>query len=290
MSRRVCELILRSASKKGLSCSSQSFTGMELAGRVGGFATALRRLGFLQGDTVGMCLTNSCDNVVVQLAGAVAGISIVTTKTATELVGKVGELGCKGVVVSRKDEASLFAASTLLHPPIISSDHGHNTVERLSQPSSIQNLQQFLHDEEKAECELFYNSSKSISLSNLLALGQSSSARLKLTSSDVVCIPITLNHSMGFGFGVLGALCASGGNAGIAISSTDLASTLACLQKDASVLLADSHTLKTLQAEKNLGVFPNLRIGLTKVGSGEAFDLGPAVKWAGIEFVTVGKP
>ena len=57
------------------------------------------------------------------------------------------------------------------------------------------------------------------------------------------------------------------------------------------MLFADSHTLKALNADgDSVLALPHLRVGLTKIGSGEAFDQAPPPVWSGVEFVTVGNP
>ena len=104
-----------------------------------------------------------------------------------------------------------------------------------------------------------------------------------------MCLPVTLNHSMGFGFGLLAAW-----HAGAALvlpsPAPDASATLAAVKSEAcSILFADSHTLKAL-AHVGREQVPSLRGGLTKVGSGESFGLGEPRVFAGMGLVTVGKP
>ena len=74
------------------------------------------------------------------------------------------------------------------------------------------------------------------------------------------------------------------------------AHTAAALEAHAAtVLLADTHTLKALNAadddDDGGGFKPpsSLRGGFVKVGSGEALGAGPPVDWSGVPLTTVGK-
>ena len=46
-----------------------------------------------------------------------------------------------------------------------------------------------------------YNSAADVARSDLEALGAAAAGELALTADDVVCVPMTLNHGMGMGFG-----------------------------------------------------------------------------------------
>lgn len=313
---KLCELLIKSTSKSALVCPSQGvrWSGAELSSRVGGFATQLQKLGYKNGDAVGMVLTNRAENAVVQLAAAISGLSVVTAKTAADLQPRVAKLRCKGVVLGSKEEMKVFSSSSMSHSPILATTFSSTpstaatttadlTVDSLSSQGSTDQCKNFLSVAGEGEKFAYYNSDTPTPLSTLLALGEATVNRLKLTESDVVCVPVTLNHSMGFGFGVLSALSAGstlllpvgvlgfGAQSPFSTSSTLLSPALtleALRQEKVSVLLADTHTLNDLKGVTE--EFKDLRIGLTKIGSGEAFDLAPAPQWAGIDFVTVGKP
>jgi acyl-CoA synthetase (AMP-forming)/AMP-acid ligase II len=140
-----------------------------------------------------------------------------------------------------------------------------------------------------AASSYYYNSDRATPEATLLAQGAAAAQELRLTSADRLCVPVTLNHSMGFGFGCLAAWHA--GAALVLPSPTpDAAATLAAVRDErCSILLADSHTLKALSDVQREQV-PSLRGGLSKVGSGEAFGLGEPRVFAGVALVTVGKP
>jgi hypothetical protein len=61
-----------------------------------------------------------------------------------------------------------------------------------------------VHAEKKAE--FFYNTqdpSKSVSVSTLLTNGANAHSAMSLSPADSMCLPLTLNHPMGFGFGLM---------------------------------------------------------------------------------------
>jgi len=145
----------------------------------------------------------------------------------------------------------------------------------------------------------FYNSSvdsfdlaKGVSVDDLQRQGKAVVDELQLNEADALVVPITLNHSMGMGFGVMAAL-ESGASIILPSPTPDAAETLdALISYEATVLYADSHTLEALQWMARPGQLelPNLRGGLLKIGSGEALGAEPAVEWLGVGLTTVGKP
>jgi acyl-CoA synthetase (AMP-forming)/AMP-acid ligase II len=256
----------------------------ELAARVEAVAATLQQDG---ARTVGVALGSVGENVAAQLGAVVAGVDVATVKLGTDVEANAAafqaaadSLGCRKVFVGVNDavqygEVSGIAGVVLAEPEAAAAAGGGGG----------------------GGSTYYYNSvTKGVGLAELLALGQATAAELRLGPDDRVCVPVTLNHAMGFGFGVLGAL-----SAGAAIvlpsPSPDALFTLAALKSEgATVLLADSHTAASLDAlSLGGGVAPvaglaALRAGLIKVGSGEAFGLGEPRDCLGVGLTTVGKP
>ena len=113
------------------------------------------------------------------------------------------------------------------------------------------------------------------SLSRLLDIGDSVRTHLSLTEEDVICVPVNMNHTMGFGFGVVPAILA-GASVVLPSTTTSVETTLAAMKNQAcTILIADSHVTKVLQADKvTRSHAPSLRGGLVKVGSGETISDG----------------
>ena len=250
------------------------------------------------GDRIAMRLGSCRENVVTQLAAAIAGYSVVTVKTGEALGAAVDTLACRGVVVDAAD-AMHAATSAAHHPPIVvANDAGlevpgavsfgeldNSTGTSLAELGAYECAQSQDHEE-----FAFYNASKPTSLASLIVQGESTAAELSLTADDRICLPITLNHSMGMGFGVLAAL-SSGASIVLPSPTPDADLTVAAVRdEDCTILFADSHTLKNLPADSVASDQPSLRGGIIKVGSGEAFGVGSPRVWAGVRLTTVGKP
>jgi len=127
---------------------------------------------------------------------------------------------------------------------------------------------------------------KGIKLTRLLELGDMTVAKLKLTNQDRVCLPLSLNHQMGMGFGVLSAL--SAGSRVVLPSEEDENDTMKTMTEEkCSILFADSHTYKDLPC----GSTQWARCGVLKVGSGDDFNNANADhKWGNVSFLSVGVP
>eukprot|EP00656_Telonema_subtile_P030105 TRINITY_DN33122_c0_g1_i2.p2 TRINITY_DN33122_c0_g1~~TRINITY_DN33122_c0_g1_i2.p2 ORF type:complete len:184 (+),score=54.78 TRINITY_DN33122_c0_g1_i2:379-930(+) len=134
----------------------------------------------------------------------------------------------------------------------------------------------------------YYNSVKGVSLEQLLDQGAAVQEQLQLTAEDTICLPITLNHSMGMGLGVMAALQSDAAVVLPNHNGPDADSTLSALSEErCTILFADTHTYKNLPVDASM---PLLRAGLVKVGSGEQFGLGDVHSFGGCELTTVGKP
>jgi fatty-acyl-CoA synthase len=245
-------------------------------------------MGYNAGDTVAMCLPNNEENLLTQLATAHSGIRLATVKTGDALAAKVAELDCKGVLVDASDAEHASKAGGNLEPIIVGAASGSLDFQFMLDGGDI-DLELGVFGETDPEAPFaFYNSSKGSSQAALTAQGMSVHEELQLKPEDKLCIPVTLNHGMGMGFGVCAALAAQCPLV-IPGPSPDAEATLSALQDEAcTILYADSHTLKVLAPLASAG--PSLRGGLLKIGSGEKFGLAPPVSYSGIELTTVGNP
>lgn len=249
---------------------------------------------------------------------------VLTVKTAEGLAVAIATHGCRGVLVDAVDkELAKQAREMCAHDPIIvggSFNDGNvgPPLIRTSQATVAQDkrhsvltawkktgaaVADFIHYElltlsndpadapqlPAATSSFFYNSAKGTPEATLLAQGAAAAQQLGLTGADRICVPVTLNHAMGFGLGCLAALHA-GAALVLPAGAPAAATTLAAMQEHhCTILFADSHTLKSLAHVQPEHV-PSLRGGLTKVGSGEAFGLGASPVFAGVGLLTVGTP
>ena len=143
----------------------------------------------------------------------------------------------------------------------------------------------------------FFGGTKALTQSQVLELGHEAATTLGMGSSDVSCVSITLCHAFGIGSAVGGALMSGGtivlpevgGIRGCGDPAQRSEVTLQVLrQTDASLLFADTHTLKALRPlEADAGGLA-LRGGVVKTGSGSTF-LAETCEFAGTTFMTMGK-
>jgi hypothetical protein len=118
----------------------------------------------------------------------------------------------------------------------------------------------------------FYNSTSPLTNDAIDELAEDAVRHLELTPSDTACVSITLSHA--FGIGSAAAACLSSGACislpnvdglhGCGVPSDRAAATLLALEDGATVLYADTHTLKALPSDVNL---PQLRTGVCLCGN-----------------------
>ena len=280
----------------------------ELRTRAQSLAAGLHVAGYAPGDAVMMWLPSVAENVLVQLAAAIGNVRVVTVKDADGMA-KLEALQCKGIITSLENHLSSGKAApgSAIIPPIVTDtqqvtgdflrfsellDLGTSTGSAgLSTPPSAGPA-----TDADAATQYFYNSAKGMSQAELISAGDAAAAELALGPADSVCLPITLNHSFGFGSGAMAALrsgatlvlpSATPGNSG---------DTLAAItDHGCTVLYADTHTLKGMLSEEeaaagNLDLPEAFRGGLVKIGSGERIGLAEPRLVDGRELMTVGKP
>lgn len=280
--REVVELLAtRDPSAPALVAPAQQlrWTYGELTARVESVATTLRTDGV---RTVGVALGSVCENIAAQLGAVVAGVDVATVKldddasaNAAAFQAVADKLGCTKLFVGVDSEVKYGDVTGIAGVELSTEMAGGGGGGG-------------------AGTTFFYNSTtKGVPLSELLALGRATAAELSLGGDDRVCVPVTLNHAMGFGFGVLGALSA-GSSVILPSPSADALFTLAALRSEgATVLLSDTHTANALDAmslPEPVEGLDALRCGLVKVGSGEDFGLGDNRKCLGVGLTTVGNP
>ena len=249
----------------------------ELAARVESVAYELRADGV---TTLGVALGSVGENVVAQLGAVLAGVDVTTVKLSDDadansaaFQGAVDALGCSKLFVAVDGDVKYGDVTGIVGVEPTDGGCGSGSSDGTT---------------------YFYNSTtKGVTLAELLAHGRGVAAELALCGDDRVCVPVTLNHPMGFGFGVLGAFSAG---AAVILPSPgpDALFTLAALRSEcATVLLSDTHTANKLDAmalPEPVEGLDALRAGLVKVGSGECFGLGSARPCLGIDLTTVGTP
>ena len=238
-----------------------------------------------------MWLPNTAENLVVQLAASLSGLTVVTVKEAGQ-IEKLEQLGCKGIITSLENHLSSgkTAPAAAVVPPILTGTEKVSGNFLRYDELSMGPLAAALGDAGRGgvAAQYCYGSVKPVSEEALLGLGLAAANTLQLNSGDRVCLPITLSHGFGFGSGALAVL--SRGAALVLPSATPCAeATQLALEDGCSVLYADSHTLAAMDgiADHRL---PTLRTGLVKIGSGDAIGLGEPRPLGGSNLVTVGKP
>eukprot|EP00936_MAST-01D_sp_MAST-1D-sp1_P002217 g2217.t1 len=257
------------------------WTYTELSQRVEAVAAQLQPIVDQRGG-ITIALGNLAENVVAQLAAAAAGCHITTvkitddaTENATKFTQCAQQLRCRHAFVAFDDAVQFGPVDN-----IVGVELGEDAAST---------------DQEHQEMAFaYYNSvSSGTTFDALLSHGTASARELALTADDKVCVPVPLNHAMGFGFGLLAALSV-GSTVVLPAALADSSATAAALRDEqCTVLLTDTHLMRaldTLPETESLAASANLRTGLVKIGSGEQFGLGEGYAWADTRFVTVGRP
>ena len=247
--------------------------------------------------------------------------------TTLHAAAATDDLASAGFFVKPQDEGEMRGANVLLHVPSeharrlltlapaaeeFSSASSTDAISRSSRSSSSESSSESSGNgldsisgggggsgkDGRGELCAFYNSATGTPWSALAASGAAMVEHLAIDGEgrgDVICVPITLCHS--FGMGATLAAVQSRATLLLPSPTPSAAHTAAALEAHAAtVLLADTHTLKALNAAADDdggggGFKPpsSLRGGFVKVGSGEALGAGPPVDWSGVPLTTVGK-
>eukprot|EP00908_Phaeocystis_cordata_P012450 Transcript_23428.p1 GENE.Transcript_23428~~Transcript_23428.p1 ORF type:complete len:322 (-),score=124.57 Transcript_23428:77-1042(-) len=266
-------------------------------------AKGLRELGYTQGSVAVSTVPNTVECLLLHLSLSHLGAALATVKDA-EALGKLqGKANVLGAIVA--EPGSWLATHELKLPPVIA-DNG----EAGGRLIALDELLSAPADSAAEACtpESLLGSYGGAALTHAAAadLGEAAAARLEVAAADRACVSITLCHAFGMGSAVGSALRrgaavvlpAVGGIRGCGDPAQRASVTLDVLEATgASVLFADSHTLKALP-EREGGALPKLRTGVVKIGSGSDFlDVTHAViggaerplEYAGTKLLAMGK-
>ena len=206
--------------------------------------------GFGPNTKIAASLPNVSSNVTLQLACAITGTTLVTTKDPTSLNEVADKFGCRDVLVLGDVETKLVSA-------------GKN--------SDVSDICISTDQEEFA----FYGAgAKETTLTSLLECSDRTLSHFKMVEADVLACPVALNHTMGMGFGVLPAVL-SGSSIVLPSPTPDPTLLMDALRNQlVTLLVADTHLTVKLNEMRGGETFQSLRGGLVKVGSGEAIENG----------------
>ena len=258
---------------------SLSYTHLSLARRAVAVSLGLSSLGFTPGSKIATCLGNTADNVTLQLAASFAAVSTITCKVPSAIPRAAEAMDCIGSANDQSRDGLIISGGT----------------ERVSLAVLVSQFEadarNYVTDfpEFKEEARFYYGTldeSRSVSLTELYEQGEATKALAALTAADSVCLPLSLNHSMGFGFGVLSAVSA-GARVVLPADGVEGDAMKAMVEEKCSVLFADDHTYRALPSKPTAWA----RRGVVKIGAGNGFNEGGEErKWGAVPFVTVGTP
>jgi hypothetical protein len=171
------------------------------------FASALSGLKYNLGDRIALSLKNDSENLIAQLGCSMVGVAVVTAKD-TGLLGKAcSELMCKGLIVDAANSTNAIGnsvLSSLSHPMIVTGNcaglaHSHLAFdELLKSPLMVPSA----NLPSSTPVAYYGNTSKPVTHSDLIKAAQAVLMELRLGGWDRVCVPVTLNHTFGFGSGI----------------------------------------------------------------------------------------
>ena len=249
--------------------------------RAAATAAVLQSKGLEAGQVLVSDLQNTSQNLVVQLACSSLGVAYGTAKNEAALAKLTSTLDVGGILCTDapNDGHMAHGVSLILPAADLHQESMGREGESVSGGAN--------------ENHAFYNSTSPLTNDTIDELAEDAVRHLELTPSDTACVSITLSHA--FGIGSAAAACLSSGARislpnvdglhGCGVPSDRAAATLLALEDGATVLYADTHTLKALPEEVNL---PQLRTGVCKVSSGADF-LEQGSPFAGLNLWTLGK-
>jgi len=249
--------------------------------RAAATAAVLQSKGLEAGQVLISDLQNTSQNLVVQLACSSLGVAYGTAKNEKALAKLTSTLDVGGILCTDapNDGHMAHGVSLILPAADLHQESMGREGESVSGGAN--------------ENHAFYNSTSPLTNDAIDALAEDAIKHLELTPSDTACVSITLSHA--FGIGSAAAACLSSGACislpnvdglhGCGVPSDRAAATLLALEDGATVLYADTHTLKALPEEVSL---PQLRTGVCKISSGADF-LEQGSPFAGRNLWTLGK-
>ena len=249
--------------------------------RAAATAAVLQSKGLEAGQVLISDLQNTSQNLVVQLACSSLGVAYGTAKNDKALAQLTSTLDVGGILCTDapNDGHMAHGVSLILPAADLHQESMGREGESVSGGAN--------------ENHAFYNSTSPLTNDTIDELAEDAVRHLELTPSDTACVSITLSHA--FGIGSAAAACLSSGACislpnvdglhGCGVPSDRAAATLLALEDGATVLYADTHTLKALPSDVNL---PQLRTGVCKISSGADF-LEQGSPFAGRNLWTLGK-
>ena len=249
--------------------------------RAAATAAVLQSKGLEAGQVLVSDLQNTSQNLVVQLACSSLGVAYGTAKNDKALAKLTSTLDVGGILCTDapNDGHMAHGVSLILPAADLHQESMGREGESVSGGAN--------------ENHAFYNSTSPLTNDTIEELAEDAIRHLELTPSDTACVSITLSHA--FGIGSAAAACLSSGACislpnvdglhGCGVPSDRAAATLLALEDGATVLYADTHTLKALPSDVNL---PQLRTGVCKISSGADF-LEQGSPFAGLNLWTLGK-
>ena len=244
-------------------------------------AAVLQSRGLEAGQVLVSDLQNTSQNLVVQLACSSLGVAYGTAKNDKALAKLTSTLDVGGILCTDapNDGHMAHGVSLILPAADLHQESMGREGESVSGGAN--------------ENHAFYNSTSPLTNDTIEELAEDAVRHLELTPSDTACVSITLSHA--FGIGSAAAACLASGACislpnvdglhGCGVPSDRAAATLLALEDGATVLYADTHTLKALPEEVNP---PQLRTGVCKISSGADF-LEQGSPFAGRNLWTLGK-
>ena len=124
----------------------------------------------------------------------------------------------------------------------------------------------------------------------MVSLAKTTSKHFRMTEKDITIVPVSLNHTMGMGFGVLPSLLSGGSVVLPSPSPSPELVVKALLELQATLLIADTHLVAKVNELGAGQSFEKIRGGLVKIGSGEDIDSNETRDILGVTVDTVGVP
>ena len=278
-----------------------AWTYGELHDRARAFAAALEDLGYCDdyARALGASVANGPEAMVTYLGCALAGVDARTAKRAKDFVDFAPTRGTVVEFSDASDAGSLIGA----HEPITVGE-GATARDKVIMWDVVEAAYASRNIERAVDRDstFYYNSAKGVRGSGLVDMARASARALGIESGDSVCVPVPLAHSMGFAFGALAAFSrgarvvlppglASAGESAEAREAMCQVTLDVLASEKCTLVVADSHVLKAAgdNSLRRVG-YEALRGGLTKVGSGDAIGAVDAVKFIGVDLLTVGVP
>lgn len=241
-----------------------AYNYLDLAKQVTDTSKGLLQSGYGPNTRIAACLPNLSSNVILQLSCAITGTTLITNKIPEELDDVAKSFDCKGI-------------------------YDYHLTMSAGQKSGISSKD--IHTATGNEEFAYYNAGKKeTTLDSLMALADTTAKHFNMNEEDTICVPVSLNHTMGMAFGILPALLS--GSTVVLPSGTPDPELLVNALRDqqATLFVGDTHLVKAvneLGADEKLAKYA-LRGGLIKIGSGEIISTEETRDVLGVTFDTVG--